>query len=61
MDLFLQSIAVLISAISVVNGELLGTNFGAPGLDAAFDHVVIGGEAVGLTVTSAYLRVLQFL
>ena len=33
-------------------GRLLGTSFGYPGADAAFDYVIVGGATAGLTAAA---------
>jgi len=49
----IASIAGQVNLLTYINGgigNLLGSSFGAPGTDASYDYVVVGGGTAGLTL-----------
>lgn len=52
---FIASVAGQVNLLTYVDGgigDILGSSFGAPGTDASYEYVVVGGGTAGLTLAS---------
>ena len=44
--------ANLLTYVDASVGSILGTSFGAPGTNASYDYVIVGGGTAGLTIAT---------